>query len=88
MLACDPDRTRAELAVSVHRDWKGKGVSWTLVQHVLRYAEAEGIAAVESVESTDNHAALALEREMGFRTVDASVPGERIVRFGLAKGAI
>lgn len=88
MLACDPDRTRAELAVSVHRDWKGKGVSWTLVQHVLRYAKAEGIAAVESVESTDNHAALALEREMGFQTVDASVPGERIVRFALAEDAI
>lgn len=87
MLACDPDRRRGELAVSVHRDWKGKGVSWTLVQHVLRYARAEGIAAIESVESTGNHAALALEHEMGFETVDASEPGEKIVRFALTAEA-
>jgi acetyltransferase len=83
MLACDADRTRGELAVSVHREWKGKGVSWTLVQHVLHYAKAESIATVESVESADNYAALALEREMGFETVDMSEPGERMVRYKL-----
>jgi len=79
MLACDPDRTKAELAISVRSDFKGKGVSWTLMQHVLRYAEAEGIGTVESVESAENHAALALEREMGFRAVEQSGT-ERVVR--------
>ncbi|MEO7689249.1 MAG: bifunctional acetate--CoA ligase family protein/GNAT family N-acetyltransferase [Sphingomonas sp.] len=68
MLATDPDGNRAEMAVSVHRDFKNKGVSWTLVQHVLAYAAAEGIKTIESVESVDNHAALALEREAGFET--------------------
>lgn len=69
MLACDPDGVRAELAISVRADFKGRGVSWTLVQHVLDYARAEGIETVESVESSDNHAALKLEREAGFEAV-------------------
>lgn len=84
MLACNPDRTRGELAVSVHRDWKGKGISWSLVDHVLRYARAEGIETVESVESIDNHAALSLEREMGFEVVPDGEPGERVVRYRVA----
>ncbi|MFA6117939.1 MAG: bifunctional acetate--CoA ligase family protein/GNAT family N-acetyltransferase [Sphingomonas sp.] len=69
MLACDPDGVRAELAISVRADFKGRGVSWTLLQHVLAYARAEGIETVESVESSDNHAALKLEREAGFEAV-------------------
>ncbi|UIJ46322.1 bifunctional acetate--CoA ligase family protein/GNAT family N-acetyltransferase [Sphingomonas cannabina] len=69
MLATDPDHRRAELALAVREDCKGKGVSWTLVEHVMRYAAAEGIETVESLESRDNRAALALEREMGFETV-------------------
>lgn len=81
LLASDPDGQRAELAVSVREGWKGKGVSWTLVEHALRYAEAEGIRTVESLESSENHAALALEREMGFvATPCADSPTEMIVR--------
>lgn len=69
MLACDSDGVRAELAVSVRADFKNRGVSWMLMQHVLAYAEAEGIHTVESVESSENHAALKLEREAGFTAV-------------------
>lgn len=73
-LAAESDKTRAELAISVHADWKRKGVSWTLMEHVLRYAEAEGISSVESLESSQNRAALQMEREMGFET--AAHPGD------------
>ncbi|SEM91220.1 acetyltransferase [Sphingomonas gellani] len=83
MLACDPDRSRGELAVSVRGDFKGRGISWSMVQHVLRYAKAEGIETIEAVESRDNHAALALEREMGFETVEDAM-GERVVRRSVA----
>ena len=79
LLACDPDRERAELAVSVRSDFKGKGVSWTLVEHVVRYAEAEGIGAIESVESCENRAALALEREAGFVPVPGTEIGTEVV---------
>jgi acetyltransferase len=69
MLAADPDHVRAELAISVHAGFRNRGVSWTLVEHVMRYAAAEGIETVESIESRENHAALALEQEAGFMVV-------------------
>jgi acetyltransferase len=69
MLAADPDLSRAEVAISVHQGYKQRGVSWTLLEHVLRYAKAQGIEAVESVESSANRAALSLEHEMGFTAV-------------------
>lgn len=85
LLTAAGDKSKAEFAISVRADWKGKGVSWTLVEHVLRYAKAEGIETVESLESRDNHAAIALEREFGFKAqgIDGS-PGEVLVRKVLA----
>jgi acetyltransferase len=79
MLATDPDRVRAELAISVHADFKNRGVSWTLVQHALDYARAEGIETVESVESSENHAALKLEREAGFVAVSEESSGTEVI---------
>lgn len=85
LLTAEGDKSRAEFAVSVRADWKGRGVSWSLVEHVLRYAKAEGIQAVESLESRENHAAITLEREFGFKpeTVEGS-PSEVLVRKALA----
>lgn len=85
LLTAAGDKSKAEFAISVRADWKGKGVSWTLVEHVLRYARAEGIEAVESLESRDNYAAIALEREFGFTAepVDGSM-SEVLVRKVLA----
>ena len=79
MLASDPDGERAELALAVRADFKGKGVSWTLVDHVMRYARAKGIGTVESVESRDNHAAIALEREAGFEVAPHGECGTEVV---------
>ncbi|GAA0336458.1 bifunctional acetate--CoA ligase family protein/GNAT family N-acetyltransferase [Sphingomonas oligophenolica] len=78
MLASDPDGERAELAVSVRSDFKARGVSWTLVQHVIDYARSEGIKTIDSVESADNRSALALEREAGFTTVASESSGSEI----------
>ena len=85
MLATDPDRTRAEIALSTRTDMKSKGLSWTLFEHVLRYAKAEGIETVESIESADHDAALRMERELGFVTIaDPDDPTVRIARKSLA----
>ena len=69
MLAADPDRTRAEVALTTRSDMKGRGLSWTLFEHVLRYARAERIGVVETVEYADHEAALRMERELGFVAV-------------------
>ncbi|ARR53351.1 GNAT family N-acetyltransferase [Rhizorhabdus wittichii DC-6] len=66
MLAADADRSRAEVALATRSDWKGKGVSYTLLEHVIRYATAEGIGTIEAVESADHLEAINLERELGF----------------------
>jgi acetyltransferase len=79
MLASDPDGERAELALAVRADFKGKGVSWTLVDHVMHYARATGIETVESVESRDNHAAIALEREAGFEIAPHGDCGSEVI---------
>lgn len=80
-LAADPDRERAELALATRADMKGRGVSWTLLEHVLRYAQAEGIGVVESIESADHEVALRMEREMGFTPkCDPDDPTIRIAR--------
>lgn len=85
MLATDPDRERAEIALTTRADRKGKGLSWTLFEHVLRYARAEGIGTVESIECADHDAALRMERELGFSTmVDPDDPTVRIARKDMA----
>ncbi len=66
MLACDPEMTRGEVAIVIRPDFKERGISWELLRHVARHAEAIGVKTLESVESRDSHAALELERDMGF----------------------
>lgn len=88
MLAADPDRTRAEVAMTTRSDMKGKGISWSLFEHVLRYAEAERIGTIEAIECADHDAALRMEREMGFAAeADPDDPTLRIVRRKLAGAA-
>lgn len=74
MLACDPKLERGEVAISIHQDYKGRGVAWELLAHIARYAEAKGVNVLESIESADNHVAIDLEREMGFTA--APYPGD------------
>jgi acetyltransferase len=86
MLAADPDLERAEIAMSTRSDMKGKGVSYTLLQHVLRYAEAQGIAIIEAVEFADHDEALRMERELGFTALSCpDDPSLRIVRRALSE---
>jgi acetyltransferase len=81
MLAADPDRTRAEVALTTRSDMKKKGLSWTLFDYVLRYAKAERIGTVEAIERADHDTAIRMEREMGFTSVaDPDDPTVRIVR--------
>jgi len=66
MVACDESMTRAEVAISVRGDYKHRGVAWELLRHVARYASAQGIKVLESIESRENHEAIELELEQGF----------------------
>ncbi|NIJ08734.1 GNAT superfamily N-acetyltransferase [Sphingomonas vulcanisoli] len=65
-LADASDASSAEVALSVHAEWKNLGIAWTLMEHTLAYATAHGLREVTSIESGDEQAAVNLEREMGF----------------------
>ena len=66
MLAVDPDGTRAEVALAIRADYKRRGISWTLLEHVAHVARDKGIETLESIEARDHHEAIEMEREMGF----------------------
>lgn len=66
MLAADKALNTAEVAISIRSDMRGKGIAWTLLEHVAHYAKDAGIKKLQSIESRENHAAIDLEREMGF----------------------
>ncbi|ATE63879.1 GNAT family N-acetyltransferase [Rhizorhabdus dicambivorans] len=88
LLASDADRVRAEVALSTRADWKGKGVSYSLLDHVIRYAAAQGIATIEAVESADHEEAISLERDLGFVAIrSADDPALCIVRRDLSPSA-
>lgn len=74
MLAVEPAGDRAEVAISIDAEYKHRGIGWTLLDHVARYAAAKGLKLIESIESRDNAEAIALEREMGFTAT--SYPGD------------
>lgn len=85
MLAADASFARAEVAVAIRADFKRRGISWSLLDHVALFARAKGIRTLESIESRDNHQAIDLERERGW--VSAACPGDpasMILRMTLA----
>lgn len=80
MVAIDESGDRAEVAISVRGDHRNEGVGWAMLGHAAAFAEARGVRVLESVESRDNHAAIQLEREMGFTArMDPEDPGLMIV---------
>lgn len=66
MLAATKDYSEGEFALSTRPEWKQKGISWTLLDHLVRYAQAAGIDMIKSIETSDDAMALQLQREMGF----------------------
>lgn len=65
-LAADTQGNAAEVAISIDADYKGRGIGWTLLDHVSDQARQWGVRTLRSIENRENHAAISLEREMGF----------------------
>ena len=74
MLACDKTFDRGEVAIATHGDYKNKGVSWELLAHIARLADAKGLNTLELIESRANHDAIELARDMGFESQE--YPGD------------
>lgn len=67
MVLADARMEAAEVAIAVAGSWRGRGIGWTLLQYASDLAFIRGLKKLQSVESRDNHDALAIERALGFR---------------------
>ncbi|KLI63037.1 hypothetical protein AAV99_12710 [Aurantiacibacter marinus] len=67
ILVAENDFETAEFAMCTRDDAKGKGISWALLDHAARYAEAMGVKRIYSLQSAAHSDALQLEQEMGFK---------------------
>ena len=74
MYAAEASKDHAEVALAIRPEYKGFGVSWSLLDHIAQLAKARGIRKIASIESRDHHEAIELEREMGFTA--SSYPGD------------
>jgi acetyltransferase len=83
-LAADPDYTRAEYAILVRSDLHGRGLGWSLMQHLLAYARSEGLERIEGIVLAENTSMLAMAQELGFsNTSDPEEPSCRRVEITL-----
>lgn len=74
VVAADAANECAEVAIAMHRDYKGKGVGWTLLKYIVGQEKRKGLKKLQSIETRENHEAIELEREMGFKA--SSYPGD------------
>jgi acetyltransferase len=85
-LIAEPDYVRAEFAILVRSDLKGKGLGWRLMQHLIAYARAEGLQEIYGQVLATNATMLNMCSELGFaiEAPEADV-GLRLARLRLGE---
>jgi acetyltransferase len=78
-IACDPDNERAEYAVLVRSDLKGRGLGYALMNRIIDYARRRGTGEIFGDVLRENAAMLNLCRELGF-TAEAKADDPGVVR--------
>jgi acetyltransferase len=66
----DADYVKAEYAILVRSDFKGRGLGWLLMQMLLDYTHSEGLRVIEGQVLRENTAMLAMCAELGFTIAD------------------
>lgn len=64
--AADPDNIRAEYAVAVRTDIKGRGLGYLLMTRLLEIAKARGLSEIFGEVLRENGPMLKMARELGF----------------------
>jgi acetyltransferase len=62
----DPDKLRAEYAVAVRSDWKGRGAGFALMTRLIEIAGQRGIGELTGEVLLENEPMLQMCRELGF----------------------
>jgi acetyltransferase len=77
----DPDRLRAEYAIAVRSDWKGRGVGYLLMTRLIDIARQRGIGELIGEVLRENQPMLQMCRELGFSIAsDPADPALLVVR--------
>ncbi|HZH26439.1 MAG TPA: bifunctional acetate--CoA ligase family protein/GNAT family N-acetyltransferase [Azospirillaceae bacterium] len=85
-ITADPDNTKAEYAVLVRSDMKGRGLGYLLMREILDYARNRGIGTVFGQVLRENVNMLRMAGELGFhRHDDPQDPGLVEVEIDLAR---
>jgi acetyltransferase len=82
-LMSDPDNTRAEFAVVVRDDMAGQGLGTLLMQKIIAYGKARGLAEIFGDVLAENETMLDLCRRLGFTVAPLAVDGVLRVTLGL-----
>jgi acetyltransferase len=62
----DPEPLRAEYAIAVRSDWKGRGVGFLLMTHLIGIARQRGVGELVGEVMRENEPMLQMCRELGF----------------------
>jgi len=62
----DPDNLRAEYAIAVRSDWKGRGVGYLLMRRLIDISRQRGIGELVGEVLRENEPMLQMCRELGF----------------------
>ncbi len=82
----DPDNLRAEYAIAVRSDWKGRGVGYLLMERLIDLARRRGIGELVGEVLRENAPMLRMCRELGFITAPQPAdPAIMLVRKKLAE---
>jgi acetyltransferase len=65
-IVADPENDKAEYAVMVRSDLKGRGLGFQLMKDILAYARRRGIKTVEGDVLAENRTMLQMAAELGF----------------------
>src|SRR5580658_9390753 len=68
-----PDKSSGEFAILIRSDRKSHGLGWQLMQLIIAYGRAKGLAAIEGEVLHENSQMLDMCRELGFAI--SSSPG-------------
>jgi acetyltransferase len=66
----DPDNIRAEYAVAVRSDLKGRGLGWLLMTRLIEVASARGLKELIGTVLRENDPMLSMCRKLGFAVSD------------------
>ncbi len=83
----DPDRLRAEYAVTIRSDWKGRGLGYLLMNRLIAVARQRCIGELAGYVLRENEPMLRMCREFGFTIASQPAdPGVMVVRKPLSEG--